>query len=156
MPTPASIAAAKTESISEHFQEIGKTADGSEMPRWTGDKALKAQGETAWEYHVASALLRAAEKRRNDAVKAAIKAGVLFDHKESPLPAGSSRVVYAGPIVEIVVKVADGGKVGVNHDAYVEDLIKAGIDQKLLARLAKKHRTETAPSHTFTSSLVMR
>lgn len=155
MATTAATAAAKTDCINETFREIG-SADGSDMPRWTGDKAGKAAGIAAWEYHVASALLRLAEKRRDAAIRAAIKVGVMFDHSAKPLPAGSSRVVYRGPIVEIAVAVADGGRIGLMVDNFVADLVKAKVDPKLIERLRRRHRTETAPAHSFTSSLVTR
>lgn len=153
MASTVATATAKTDCIIDTFTGIGK-ADGSDMPRWSGDKADKAAGEAAWEYHVASALLRLAENRRTAAIKAAIKLGVMFDHKKEPLPAGSNRVVYQGPIVEIAVAVADGGRAGLFVDGFVADLVKAKVDPKLVERLRLKNRTETAPSHSFTSSLV--
>lgn len=155
MATTAATAAAKTDCINGTFREIGNGA-GSAMPRWPGDAVEKPRGVAAWEYHVASALLRLAEKRRDAAIKEAIRAGVMFDHEKTPAAAGTQRVVYAGPIVEIAVKVADGGRAGLFVDGFVADLIKAKVDPKLIERLRAKHRTETRPSHAFTSSLVTR
>lgn len=155
MALDAGKAATKTRAIADDFDLIGK-ADGSAMPRWPGDKVEKPRGEAAWEYHVASALHRLSETRRNAAIKEAIRAGVMFDHEKTPAAAGTQRVVYAGPIVEIAVKVADGGRAGLFVDGFVADLIKAKVDPKLIERLRAKHRTETRPAHGFTSSLVTR
>lgn len=152
MPTAAT-AAARTDALIVTFRGIGKE-DGSAMPRWTGDKAKQPAGEAAWEYHVSTQLAKIATKRRDDAIKAAVKAGVMFDHEKDPQPAGTQRVVYSGPIVEISVKVGESGRVGIDFPAFVDSLVKAKVDPRLIERLRVKHRTETRPSHEFRSSLV--
>lgn len=154
MPSSTATANSKTASINDYFRQIGK-ADGSAMPRWKGKPTMLTAALAAWEYHVASHLLRIAETRRAAAITAAIKAGVLFDHSKAPLPVGTNRIVYAGAIVEITVSVAAGVE-GVDHTAFVADLIKAKVDPKLIGRLSNRHKTETRPAHKFVSSLVTR
>lgn len=160
MPFDAARAASKTDAISLAFRSIGDVADaavGTESPslRWANEPKTRDAAKAAWEYHVASALLQLAAKRRDAAITAAVKAGVLFDHKKAPLPAGTQRVVYTDPFVEVAVKVEEG-RAGVNHPGYVADLLLAKVDPKLLARLDRKHATTSASPHKFTSSLVTR
>ncbi len=154
MPTTAMRTRTKADTINDRFLSIGK-ADGTAMPKWKGKPAMLTAALAAWEYHVSSRLLRIAESRRDKAIAAAIKAGVLFDHFKKPRPVGTHEIVYSGAIIEIILSVS-AGTPGVDHDGFVADLVKAKIDPKLLRRLATKWAIETRPAHKFVSSLVNR
>ena len=147
MPLDASQAIGKTDAINAAFASIGYV-NGSAMPRCRRAKEL-----VAWEYHLASHLLRVAETRRKKAHADAVKAAVIFDHEKFPEPVGTNRLVYAGEVVEISVSVA-APIAGVDHVAFVVDLLKAGVKPALIKRLTAKHTTETRPAHKFVSSLV--
>ena len=146
MPLDVARATSTTESLNGAFREIGY-GPGTAMPH------CRVKHEpAAWEYHVASHLLRIAETRRKRAHAAAVRAGVIFDHERAPEPVGTNRLVYSGPLVEIGVAVAAPIE-GIDHAGFVADLLRAGVKPALVKRLTTKHTTETRPAHKFTSSL---
>lgn len=136
-----------TQAINDAFLAIG-SENGTSMPRSKGNLE-----PLAWEYHVASGLASAAEKRKNAAVKACITAGIMFDHKKQPLCSGVHSVVYEGDIVRIIV---DVGTPGERFDAngFRADLEAKGVDPKLLLKLTEKHTHHNAAPHKFQAQLV--
>jgi hypothetical protein len=146
MPITTEAANKKTTAIADAFGDIGFDETG--MP-----KSKANLDAVAWEVLVAKQLKSAAEAREGAAIKAAIKAGVMFDHKKNPHDAGTACVVYQGEAVRIDLAVGFGRE-GVNHDKYVALLAAAGVDPKLLARLALNCATVTAPPHSFSAVLV--
>lgn len=148
MPLDITLATSLTEQLNEAFAAIGRSG-ATTIPSGRPNAAETA----AYEYHVASHLLRIAETRRKRAHAAAVKAGVMFDHEKQPEPVGTERVVYAGQLVEVSVTVA-APIVGLDHLAFVVGLLEAGVKASLVRRLQAKYATETRASHRFTSSLV--
>lgn len=112
-----------------------------------------AAGLAAMRVYDAQTGRRDAEKEWDLALAGAVKAGVIPDHLASPEPAGTNRVVYADDSMQISLSVV-APIVGINFAGFVAGLVKAEVDPKLIARLTRKHRTETRPAHRFTSSLV--
>lgn len=147
MPLDAARSATLTETINSAFAGIGQGAPVT-MPR----SKLNTE-PVAFELFTARLLVKFAKAREEKAIKAAIKAGVMFDHKADPEPDGTARVVYDGDVVRVDLKVGSGRE-GVDHDAYVDSLAKAGVAPALLKRLATKHATVTAAPHSFSASLV--
>lgn len=139
-----------TTAINDAFAGIGK-GPPTAMPRGSKNNTEPL----AFEVLVSKRLAKLAAAREALAIRDAIKAGVMFDHKDDPLPEGTSKVVYDGDVVRIDLKVT-GGRDGIDHDAYVADLEKAGVAPALLKRLAAKHATMSACPHSFTPSLVTR
>lgn len=167
MPLDATGILTKTEAINGAFHAIGFSGDTtiprvrtpakgkvkSPAAKKRGVDAASAKTLAAWEYHVASQLLRIAETRREKAHEAAVKAGVLFDHKEKPEPVGTLRVVYAGTVIEIRLQVVE--PIAKLDDVnFIADLVKAGVKPAVLNRLATKHTKVMRPAHKFMSSLV--
>ena len=140
-------AARVSDALTASFAEIG-VATSIMQPR-----SRKNTEPFAWEYHVASLLLRLAEARRRRAIKAAVGAGVIFDHEKEPLAPGSDQVVYAGDVVEIRVAVATPASV-LDVPAFLADLAKAGVKPALITRLTNKHTHDNRAPHKFTSSIV--
>ena len=138
---------AKTGAINDAFAAIGRT-DPTDMPR----SKLNTE-PAAWEYHVASHLLRLAEARKKKAHAAAVKAGVIFDHEKEPMPVGTNTLTYAGNVVEISVAVTTPST-RLDAAAFVDDLAAAGVKRALLERLTGEHTKESRAPHKFTSSLV--
>lgn len=138
---------AKTAAVNAEFALIGYTAD-TRMPR-----SKKNTEAVAWEYHVASQLVCAADARKEKAHKAAVKLGVMFDHKAKPMPVGTDTLVYGGDVVEISVKVTTAGT-RLDVVTLGVDLVKAGIPLSKLEKLLIKHTVSNAAPHKFTSSLV--
>lgn len=152
MPLDSTKAITKTEAINAAFLAIGTAGDSdTAMPRERGAKIPTEP--IAWEVLASKHLRKAAEARYERAVKAAIKAGVIFDHKKAPLPDGTSKVVYKGTIVRIDLAVTTG-RAGLDIEGFVEGVIKAGLKPALVTRLLAKHATTTAAPHEFTPSLV--
>jgi hypothetical protein len=134
----------RTDAINDAFAAIGVTSTRA-----------TAKDAAALEYHWASHLLRIAETRRKKATADAIELGVIFDPIDAPEPVGANRVVFAGSVVEISVAVAAPMQ-GVDHAAFVADLLKAGVKPALIKRLGAKHAYQSRPAHKFSSSLLTR
>lgn len=138
---------ALTKSINDAFAEIGKSPSTA-MPRSKGNLE-----PLAWDYFIAAGLASAAEKRKNDAAKACITAGIMFDHKKQPLGEGTHAKVYEGDVVRIKVDVGTPGK-RFDADAFRADLEAKGVDRKLLLKLTEKHTLDNAAPHKFVAELV--
>jgi len=149
----AADANAKTAAINSEFATIGYARDEATDVDTRMPRSKKNTEAAAWEYHVASQLLRIAKPRREKAHKACVTLGVTFDHEKHPKPPGTDTLVYAGDVVEISVKVGtptsktDLVELGVA-------LVKAGLSEKMVQKLYRQCTHDTAAPHTFTSSLV--
>lgn len=151
MPLDAARSADKTMSINDVFESIGNAkspAAGTAMPR----SKLNTE-PLAFEVFVAKHLEKIAKARSAKAIKAAIKAGVMFDHEKDPEPDGTARIVYDGDVVRIDLTVGTG-RAGFDLEGFVESLLAAKVEPKLLKRLVSKHETVTASPHSFKASLV--
>lgn len=111
------------------------------------------QAAVALEIREAQAARRKGETRWEAAIKQGIKAHVIPDFATAPEPVGTNRVVYVDAKTQISLFVAEPIE-GLNHLGFIADLLKAGVDPKLIKRLARKHLTETRPAHRLTSSPV--
>jgi len=138
---------AKAAAINESFAAIGGTGD-TRMPRAKGNSE-----PIAWEYHVASHLLRLADARKKKAQAAAVKAGVIFDHEKQPLCVGTNALVYAGEVVEIVVSVTTAAT-RLDTAGLFDAFEKAGLKRALIDRLVAKFTSDNRPPHKFVSTLV--
>jgi len=149
----AADANAKTAAINSEFATIGYARDEATDVDTRMPRSKKNTEAAAWDYHVASQLLRAAEARREKAHKACVTLGVMFDHKKNPDPVGTDRLVYPGDVVEISVKVTtattklDAVELGVR-------LVKAGLSIKIVEKLYRECTVENDAPHKFTTSLV--
>ncbi|HEY3845858.1 MAG TPA: hypothetical protein VGL95_01950 [Acetobacteraceae bacterium] len=137
---------AKTTAFNAEFALIGNTGDGR-MPR-----SKKNTEPVAWEYHVASHLLRVAEARKKKAHAAAVKLGVMFDHEKSPLAVGTEALVYAGDVVEIAVSVTTPGTKLDPVELGVA-LVKAGMKLAVVEKLFTQCTHDQRAPHKFTSTL---
>jgi hypothetical protein len=102
------------------------------------------QPAVAMRYHLARTAATVAASENKKATSAAVKSGVIFDHKAHPEPAGTEREVYDDGEVRITLKVAEPS----------QKLDEAAFLAVKLQRLVDKHTHDTAASHTFSSSLV--
>jgi hypothetical protein len=146
MPLDVAAANTRTQAINEAFPAIG-TIGATRMPANGNNRE-----PVAWEYHLASHLLRIAETRRKRAHAATVKNAVMFDHEKAPMAVGTNALVWVGNIVEISVLVA-APIVTVDHAGLVADLLKTRVDLKLIKRLVGKNRVEMCPAHKFISAL---
>ena len=64
-----------------------------------------AREDAAWEYAVASELMRMAKVRKDKAQRAAVEAGALPDTSVETRPPGTHEIVYDGEWVQLMLKV---------------------------------------------------
>ncbi len=132
--------------INADFSGIG-ASDETAMP------ASKRNTEpVAYEYYLASHLLRLAEARKKNAIKAAYREHVLFDPEKSPLPTGTHALVYAGDMVEIDVDVGTPAT-RLDLDGFLTDLETHRVKRDLLKRLVTKHTKDNRAPHKFNATL---
>jgi hypothetical protein len=151
MPLDAPRANTKTLAITNALALIGDTPP-TQMPR-SGNKNTEA---VAWEVFVAKLLEKTAKARTTKAVKAAIAAGVMFDHEEDPCPVGTNKVVYDGDIVRIDLEVGTPG-MHLEVKTLMPALVKASKGALTLEKVSTiftQHMVENAAPHKFTPSLV--
>ena len=141
-------ATAKTTAINDAFAAIGLTAPDTKMPRSPNNRE-----PVAWEVLTSCLLVQLGERRKTAAIKAAITAGVMFDHKKTPRAAETDKLVYDGDVVRIDLHVGTGSA-GIDHDAFVAGLLKGGVKLALIDRLHRECATKTADPHKFTPSIV--
>ena len=147
MPLDTARANTKTEALTTAFSDIGHAA-GTLMPR----SVNKATEPLAWEYFTAKLLESVAVARTRKAVRAAIKGGVLFDHKEDPRPIGTNAVIYDGDVIRIDLEVGTPGT-KLDIDGLIPALVKAGIRLERVNELINRHTVENAAPHKFVASL---
>lgn len=150
-PKPA-IALAAVDPIAAGFIEIVRIIDLA-VPANRAKGRRLAKLTTAWRVYRLQKIRRLVERLWDLGMAEAVKGGLIPDHTAYPEPAGTYRVVYAGEVVEISLAVAEPIE-GINFPGFLADLLKAGVEAKLIKRLTRKHRTETKPAHRFTVSLI--
>ncbi len=133
------------DTINTTFASIGRT-NGMRMPRNQSNLATYA-----WDYFVACHLASMARKRKDEAERAAVLAGVLFDADKEPKPEGSKGVVYNDD-VNIVYEVRKGSP-RVSVDKMADYLAKKGVRPEVLAEAREAATTWTKPAHMFTAYL---
>lgn len=117
-------------------------------------KRAATKTEVAKRYHDSRTASTSAEREKTDATAAAVKIGVLFDHKEHPEPPGTSRQVYDDGTVRIMLRVVEPIE-KLDGPAFLAALIAAMPKQAAtIKRLLTKHTTKLPAAHAFTSSLV--
>jgi hypothetical protein len=122
----------------------------TKMPK---PKVRDNKSPIAWEYYVADHLAARARARLTTAKKAAIAAGVLFDHEKFPREAGTREPIFSGEHVIVWLEVKSP-TTRVNADKMSEYLITKGVDAKVVADAYASASSKTRPAHEFKVSLV--
>lgn len=133
--------------INTTFASLGN-ANGMRMPR-SGNNLEPL----AWDLFVAKHLFSLAEKRKDSAEWAAVKAGLIIDKEKNPKPPGTREVIYNGDIVSISLEVRSGS-MRVNAKIMREYLISKSVSQKLIDEAEAAASTATRPAHVFTPILI--
>jgi hypothetical protein len=110
----------------------------------------------AWDYYVANKIEAYGKKAKDAARKAAIKAGVMFDHEKEPhAPTDGEAVdVYSGDVIRISLQVKNGA-VSIDGKAFYEELMKNVLDfGPLITAIYEKHHKTARPAHSFTATLL--
>jgi beta-phosphoglucomutase-like phosphatase (HAD superfamily) len=133
--------------VNTAFTNIGKS-NGTKMPPSTSNT-----DSYAYDYWVAQQLASLANKRKEQAEKAAVKAGVLLDKEKNPQPEGNKQVVYHGDNVAISLAVSNAAE-RVNVDKFIEALAEAGISDHVVMAAKDKATSKSRPAHVFTTYLL--
>jgi hypothetical protein len=135
------------DAINTSFSTIGHSAT-TRMPKNTSNKA-----PYAWEYLISCHLASLANKRKEQAEKAAVKAGVLIDKDKNPQPPGTREVIYNDD-VSITMEVRMPS-IRVDVDVMIEYLIeKAGVKETIVYDAEAAATKANKPAHVFTAHLV--
>jgi hypothetical protein len=135
------------DAINLSFASIGHTP-GMKMP-----KSERNDEPAAWELFVAQHVLSLANKRKDNAEKDAIDAGVILDKEKNPKPEGTREVIYNGDVVSIAVEVRKAAtRVSVN--VLCDYLAGKGVSQKLLMEAMKVATDKSKAAHVFTTMLI--
>jgi hypothetical protein len=138
---------AKTGAINDMFDAIGSKGD-TRMPR----SRLNTE-PVAWEYYVASHLLRIAEARRKKAQTAAVRYGIMFDAEKAPLSAETHKTIYVGEVVAIDVSVSQPRE-QLDIAGLLDDLIGTGFTRSRLDRMVAKRTIACRAPHKFIATLL--
>jgi hypothetical protein len=116
--------------------------------------ATNARPAIAMRYHEAREGARAAETEKSAATAAAVKCGVLFDHRAHPEEPGTERQVYDDGTVRIMLKVTEPSE-KLDTGAFIAALVSVlKVPTGPLQKLVAKHTHPTSAAHSFTSSLI--
>lgn len=136
------------DNINVAFDSVG-SSNGTRMPKCESNLA-----PVAYEYWLAQHLASRANKRKEQAEKRAIDAGVLFDKDKHPREPGTRETIYACEIVSVNVEVRNPAT-RVDVSALLKFLAEKGVNQKLLDVALEQAQTRNKPAHVFTSALVV-
>ncbi len=132
--------------INAQFAAIGTSAKTA-MPRASSNVSAPA-----WEYFIASHLSSLCNGRTKKAKAEAIKAGVIPDYEETPLPPGEHPKLFDGEhvVINLVVR---NPSVSVDHKKMSDYLIGAGVPQDVVQAAVQHASRVSRPAHLFTSDL---
>jgi predicted GNAT family acetyltransferase len=133
--------------INTAFTNIGRS-NGTKLPKSDDNRE-----PIAWELFIAQHLNAIAGKRKEQAEKAAVVAGVITDKEKNPKPEGSTSVEYTGEHVQIMLKVSSAAA-RVDITKVIEYLLGKGVQAELVRAAVDKATTKNRPAHVFTSVLL--
>jgi hypothetical protein len=133
--------------VNTAFANIGK-ANGTKMPPSTNNS-----DSYAFDLWVAHQLVSLANKRKELAEKACIKAGIMLDKEKDPRPEGTKEVLFNGENVAISLAVSNAAT-RVNPDKLIEELFKRGVDSHLLNDAIANASSKSRPAHVFSTYLL--
>ena len=128
--------------INKKFSELGK-----DMPASTSNLS-----PTAWEYFIASHLSSLCSGRTKNAKAEAMKAGVLPDYEDNPLPPGEYKPVFDGEHVAIDLLVRQASKT-TDVTKLVDYLIGRGVAKNTMDEAILYASKQSRPAHVFTSRI---
>jgi len=132
--------------INQIMTDIGSKTAGTTITTKTNKAAI------AFEFHIAGHMKARATARYEDAKKAAIDAGVLFDYRKEPREPGDNGPVYDDGVTCVWVTVKNGGTAFKGEVMY-----KYLLDNKLLSKPKADAALEASkrvnpPAHQFVGS----
>lgn len=143
----ATNAAKLRSNIQRTLRSIG-TTNGTKLPT-----SIKNTGEVAMQYWLWSFVSTMADGMKKEATKAALKAGVIFDHKMTPDPDGSQRQVYNSDVVQVNVVVSNPS-LALDQVALRANLSKLKLTHEQIDEAFDQSMKYNAAPHKFTAMLV--
>jgi hypothetical protein len=111
-------------------------------------------GAVALQYWLYNWLSKQVDGKLRTVTKEAIRTGVIFDHKEEPLPGGTVKQVYSDDMVAISVSVNQPTS-SVKWDRVRQALVDGGyIGEHDLGDIVHRHTVKNAAAHKFSSVLI--
>ena len=133
--------------VNTAFANIGK-ANGTKMPPSTNNS-----DSYAYDLWVAHQLVALANKRKELAEKACIKAGIMLDKEKDPRPEGTKEVLFNGDNVAISLAVSNAAtRVDVNK--VVSYLIEKGVSIGIIDCAIANASSKSRPAHVFSTYLL--
>jgi hypothetical protein len=133
--------------INTTFASLGH-ANGMRMP-----KSGNNLEPYAWDLWLAHHVLSLATKRKEQAEKAAIAAGVIIDKEKHPRPGGTREVVFNGDVVSVSLEVRYPSA-RVDAVKMAEYLTAHGVSSTVVSDAMSHATTMTKPAHVFSTMLI--
>ena len=128
--------------INKQFSELGTT-----MPASTSNMS-----PIAWEYFMASHVSSLCSGRVKKAKTAAIKAGVLPDYEDHPVPPGEYKPIFDGEHVAIDLLVRQPSHT-TDVTRLVDFLIGCGVARNTMDEAMQYASKTSRPAHVFSSRI---
>jgi len=133
--------------VNTAFNGIGKT-NGTKMPPSTNNS-----DSYAYDLWVAHQLVSLANKRKELAEKACIKAGIMLDKEKDPRPEGTKEVLFNGDNVAISLAVSNAA-MRINNEKLVAYLAEHGVPGGILDDAIAHATSKSRPAHVFSTYLL--
>jgi hypothetical protein len=133
--------------VNTAFSNIGK-ANGTKMPPSTNNS-----DSYAYDLWVAHQLVSLANKRKELAEKACIKAGIMLDKEKDPRPEGTKEVLFTGDNVAISLAV-NNAAMRINNEKLVAYLAEHGVPGGILDEAIAHATSKSRPAHVFSTYLL--
>jgi hypothetical protein len=133
--------------VNTAFASIGK-GNGTKMPPSTNNA-----DSYAYDLWVSHQLVSLANKRKELAEKACIKAGIMLDKEKDPRPEGTKEVLFSGDNVAISLNVS-GAATRINTEKLLAYLVEHGVPNKTLDEAIASASSKSRPAHVFSTYLL--
>ena len=133
--------------VNTAFSNIGK-ANGTKMPPSTNNS-----DSYAFDLWIAHQLVALANKRKELAEKACIKAGIMLDKEKDPRPEGTKEVLFSGDNVAISLAVSNAA-MRINNEKLVAYLAEHGVPGSILDEAIASASSKSRPAHVFSTYLL--
>ena len=133
--------------VNTAFANIGK-ANGTKMPPSTNNS-----DSYAYDLWVAHQLVALANKRKELAEKACIKAGIMLDKEKDPRPEGTKEVLFNGDNVAISLAVSNAA-MRINNEKLLAYLAENGVPGDVLEEAIAHASSKSRPAHVFSTYLL--
>ena len=133
--------------VNTAFSNIGKV-NGTKMPPSTNNS-----DSYAFDLWIAHQLVALANKRKELAEKACIKAGIMLDKEKDPRPEGTKEVLFTGDNVAISLAVSNAA-MRINNEKLLAYLAEHGVPGGILDEAIAHASSKSRPAHVFSTYLL--